>query len=492
MSAPRSSFGFAPEYSSAGITGLSDYQNNATGLEDGQVLTYVESANKWRAAGAKSSTGDSAKEVPPTVNDGSNEGYQVGSIWVDKVAKKAYMNLDDTPGAAIWYRLDVSPLTVPLSTIPVLSSDIASKDYVDQQISGVKWKDPVKAVSTANLALNGAEVPANTDGVTLVNGDRVLVRAQTLPVQNGVYIYSDSAVWQRAADLPLGTAASGFAYNVLSGTLYADKAFTCVTDEPNDIVGTNNIDFELFTEVIQAGTALEKVNDVMNVKVDGTSVAVNGSNQLYAVAGTYRASTFLTAGSDTVAVTSLTSGNIPKFFKVTATGGGGGGGGGETGIFVQNDCGAGGGAGGTGFGYFEFDPAVPTLSYSVGSGGSGNGQGNNGSGGNSSTFTYNGKTVAGNGGVGGNRGDAGGGNTSGGSWTGDFGTWGGNGGAARNNDNLGAHGGGSWWGSGAGSNGNNDAGGQSSEVWGSGGSGASGNAGGGSGRNGVILIEWAW
>lgn len=38
----------------------------------------------------------------PTVNDDSDDGYGVGSEWIDEVADKGYLCLDATVGAAVW------------------------------------------------------------------------------------------------------------------------------------------------------------------------------------------------------------------------------------------------------------------------------------------------------------------------------------------------------------------------------------------------------
>jgi hypothetical protein len=36
------------------------------------------------------------------VNDDSTAGYTVGSVWIDTTAKRAYILVDATAGAAVW------------------------------------------------------------------------------------------------------------------------------------------------------------------------------------------------------------------------------------------------------------------------------------------------------------------------------------------------------------------------------------------------------
>lgn len=49
------------------------------------------------------STMDAA--VPPGVGDDTNDGYAVGSIWIDIVADEAYICVDATVGAAVWKQI---------------------------------------------------------------------------------------------------------------------------------------------------------------------------------------------------------------------------------------------------------------------------------------------------------------------------------------------------------------------------------------------------
>ena len=74
---------------------------------------------------------------------------------------------------------------------PTTGSDAVNKSYVDSFLEGLKPKAAVRVTTTANItiatALNAGDV---IDGVTLVNGDRVLVKDQTTASQNGIYVVS--------------------------------------------------------------------------------------------------------------------------------------------------------------------------------------------------------------------------------------------------------------------------------------------------------------
>lgn len=71
---------------------------------------------------------------------------------------------------------------------PQATGDAATKAYVDALVEGLAWKDNVRVATTANINLSSA--PATIDGVTLVSGDRVLVKDQTAAAENGIYIFN--------------------------------------------------------------------------------------------------------------------------------------------------------------------------------------------------------------------------------------------------------------------------------------------------------------
>lgn len=87
---------------------------------------------------------------------------------------------------------------------PTGAQDVATKAYVDSAVEGLNWKDSVRAASTANVTVSG---PGTTiDGVTLSNGDRILLKNQTTASENGIYIFNGSAV-AATRSLDMNTAA---------------------------------------------------------------------------------------------------------------------------------------------------------------------------------------------------------------------------------------------------------------------------------------------
>lgn len=173
-------------------------------------------------------------------------------------------------------------------------------------------------------------------------------------------------------------------------------------------------------------------------------------------------------------------------FKFILTGGGGAGGGGSS------SAGAGGGAGSTAIYYATGLSSSQNCAYSVGAGGVGGAS--NGADGQNSTLTVGATTITAPKGLGGTTGINSPGGEGGASCTNatmDILGGGGTSPAVQGNAAFGGVGGSSYWGGGGKSTGAASPGaGSDGRAWGSGGSGAYGIFNGGSGKGGVLLVEW--
>ena len=157
---------------------------------------------------------------------------------------------------------------------PTAAQDAATKNYVDLTVQGLDPKASVKAASTANIAsLSGA---MTIDGVALVAGDRVLVKDQTTPSANGVYVVATGA-WARADDLSTWAEHVAAYLFVEQGTVNADVGFLCTVDAGGTL-GTTAITFVQFNGAgqIVAGAGLTKTGNTIDVGAgSGISVAAD-------------------------------------------------------------------------------------------------------------------------------------------------------------------------------------------------------------------------
>lgn len=75
---------------------------------------------------------------------------------------------------------------------PVNPDEPVRQQDLNSAVEGLAWKDSCRVASQANVNL--ASPGASIDGVTLTVGDRVLVKAQTVGSENGLYIWNGAAV----------------------------------------------------------------------------------------------------------------------------------------------------------------------------------------------------------------------------------------------------------------------------------------------------------
>ncbi len=178
------------------------------------------------------------------------------------------------------------------------TQSLANKAYVDQVAQGLDAKPSTRVATTANLTAtysNGtagvgatltnsaSQAAFEVDGVTPSQNDRVLVKDQTAAAQNGIYVLttvgSGSANWvlTRATpeDQPAELSGGSFVF-VEEGTANGDNGYV-FTHTGAPTFGTTALDVTQFSGAgqINAGAALSKTGNQMDVEVDGSSIEVN-------------------------------------------------------------------------------------------------------------------------------------------------------------------------------------------------------------------------
>lgn len=148
---------------------------------------------------------------------------------------------------------------------PVDPQDAATKAYVDAARQGLDAKDSVRVATTGNIELTG-EVTTEIDNVSLVEGNRVLVKNQTVASENGIYVYS-SGSWNRAIDADANAkVTAGLFVFVEEGTVNSDSGWVLITDGAIN-VGVTNISFAQFSGAgqITAGLGLTKTGNTLDI-----------------------------------------------------------------------------------------------------------------------------------------------------------------------------------------------------------------------------------
>ena len=207
---------------------------------------------------------------------------------------------------------------------PSSTSDAATKNYVDNLVAGLRTRAVARVASTTNVNIStGLENGDTLDGITLVTGNRVLLKDQSTASQNGLYTVVASGAASRDTEYDTISELAGQLILVSEGSTHADDLFLCTTDT-SATLGSSSISYtQVFpssggtvtsvgladagaseftvtnSPVTGSGTINIAVNSIANNKISGLGTAatlnvgtsannivqLNGSAQLPAVNG---------------------------------------------------------------------------------------------------------------------------------------------------------------------------------------------------------------
>lgn len=222
---------------------------------------------------------------------------------------------------------------------PVNPQDAATKNYVDNVAQGLNVKSPCLVATTVSITLVGGQT---IDGITVVAGDRVLVKNQSTASQNGIYVVQTTA-WTRSTDMDSwAEVPSAFTF-VETGTTQADTGWVCTSD-PGGTLGTTAITWAQFSAAgtYTAGTGLTLTGNQFNITNTAVTAGsygsassvgqftVNAQGQLTAASTTSIAiantqvsglGTMSTQAASGVAITGGSITNLTTFDGITIDGG---------------------------------------------------------------------------------------------------------------------------------------------------------------------------
>ena len=167
----------------------------------------------------------------------------------------------------------------------------AATTYVDNAVAGLRTRIIAECATTANVNLsNGLEAGDAIDGVTLVSGDRVLVKNQSTASENGLYLAVGSGAGAASRDPEHDTIAelSGGMVVVNQGTANDNKIFLCTTDTDATLDSTS-ITYTTITPQnvgtvtsITAGTGLSggAITSSGTIAIDSTVATLAGTQTL--------------------------------------------------------------------------------------------------------------------------------------------------------------------------------------------------------------------
>lgn len=181
-----------------------------------------------------------------------------GQLWYDSVSK-TFQFRTDTASIDLG-RLD--QITPPTASVALngqkitgladgtAASDAATVGQVSAAAAGLDAKQSVRAATTANIATLAGGAPNTVDGVTLAANDRVLVKNQTTPAQNGIYTVQTlgtgaNGTWVRATDMDAWAEVPNAFVFVEEGTTLADTSWLSTANQGGTL-GTTGIPWTQF------------------------------------------------------------------------------------------------------------------------------------------------------------------------------------------------------------------------------------------------------
>lgn len=162
----------------------------------------------------------------------------------------------------------------PLDAVSIISADLATADSIniEQDLVVVEKWEPVRTISSTNIDLSSGLVNGTSiNNVTVATGDRVLLRHQSTPSQNGIYIVASSGIAARATDADASVEFSdGKAVLVTEGNLA--NTYWSVSIPSSFTLDTSTLSFsELYSPGVIDGVDLSDGDVVLLTNQDNPS-----------------------------------------------------------------------------------------------------------------------------------------------------------------------------------------------------------------------------
>ena len=149
--------------------------------------------------------------------------------------------------------LNLSSNSITNVSAPISPNDVATKAYVDGLVVGQKWKASVAAATIGPIDINEAYI-TSIDGVSLVQGTRVLIKDQIVDTENGIYQY-DSIFLVRTSDADTENELNNAVVSITSVSININKTYR--QTETIGTIGTDSIKWEIFGAIVTSASTTQ-------------------------------------------------------------------------------------------------------------------------------------------------------------------------------------------------------------------------------------------
>jgi hypothetical protein len=173
--------------------------------------------------------------------------------------------------------VDVASKRITNVAAPTAGTDAANKTYVDNAIQGLDAKQSVRVATTGSITLSGTQT---IDGISVIAGNRVLVKNQGTASANGIYVVAAGA-WTRATDMDHWDEVPSAYVWVEEGTVNGDTGWVCTSDATGTI-GATAMNWVQFggASTYTASLGVQKVGNDFRLDINGltTENAIDRTN----------------------------------------------------------------------------------------------------------------------------------------------------------------------------------------------------------------------
>lgn len=287
-------FGTSPALTTPAITGLSTGSGVATANTASTLVARDASGNFAAGTITAALTGSISGNAATVTTNANLTGGVTSSGNAATVITNANLTGPITSvgnataiaaqtGTGTTFAMQVSPTFTGTVTVPTPSNptDASTKAYVDaisQTLADIK--NSVRVASTANITIASALTNGSTiDGTVVATGDRVLLKDQTAPAENGIYDVVASGGASRSGDADISAEVTAGMYAFVSeGTTNGDIGYVLTTNDPITL-GTTSLTFTQFASAgeINAGAGLTKTGQTIDVIGTANRIVVSAN-----------------------------------------------------------------------------------------------------------------------------------------------------------------------------------------------------------------------